>query len=682
MSEQNRDSMANELGTSAKTAANAAKTAISAAKDVAKVAGKLATGNVAGAAIDALRSKTIRNIIIVVLCITLTLPVLVLYAIPSMAFSAVQSYVEQMDEEIMEQISGSGNSLQEFLLGLALWTTELNGKFGGAAGRLSASTLSAVTSSLYNKGEAGERVEEYDSYVYDTVTDESAAVRTIQTQVTKVCSLFQVRRDQYQEMLESMADYFENNPPAAARGYDVFDVRAELNAPVVSEREAAQYIAAYSVQRGNGLENVTLRSLLSWVGYYNGIWKNDMYRVEGVSFYTFKWHGDYLPQYQYEQMTSIPDSERFVVELDGSITELPPPYQTKSFLEQVYYVDKERGITTSYEPYEFLAPVIDESSNEPLLDANGDIVYETKTGLRMTIQMEITLISQDEIADRVMGFWSGDLSEVNERTGTNRGIVDASDPNLLALEWVYDDEVYTRKAGYQTQYFSQLQQTVSQYIGLQSFVSADIDYSVIGATRATTDAAERVVQIAEGELGTIGGYPYWTLGSPGQAWCNWFIKWCGIQAGLGDPGEVFYPMSGGCITTWRRYGGTADGTTVTYTGGSTAEGTAIVVDDTVLLAADRMDSITTHYIPQRGDLVLYGDRERGWIGHIGIVESYDIYTNDLITIEGNTGPGASNYDRGVYIMHRTTTQKFGTNYKRFNIVGFIHLNYPADEETP
>lgn len=680
-----RDNMTNDLGTSAETAAKAA----SAVRDAAKIGTKLASGNVAGAAIDAAKSKTVRNIVIAVICIALILPLLLLYAIPSTTFSAVQSYIEKMDAEMMEEISGSGNSFLEFVRSIGFWAE----KIGGRVGSLNNSVLSDTVSSVYS-GESGEGVQKYGSYVYDTVQDEEAAIHTIKVQIEKICSLFDARKSQYRKLLADMADYFTENPPFEAEAYDEFRVSTEFNAPTVSERDAIQYLSAYSVQRDNGLTNVTLRSILSWIGYYNGIWKTDAYTVNGVRFYTFNWHGDFMPQYKYEQLSQMSLRDEVDIETDSgdtSIWDVDPDsaagetgsdsatIRTDSFMEQVYYVDKTNGVTTEYSTYEYTVPVKDPETGDELYDENGDPVLEIKQGLLMTIRMDVILVGQDEIADSVMGFWSGSLSNVDESTNTNRGIVNAQDPDLLALTWTSDGETYARRTGYQTQYFYDLQQTIAEYVGISISVNG-IDYSVIGGTQASTAAAERVVQIAEGELGTIGGYPYWNLGSPGQAWCNWFIKWCGIQAGLGDKGEIFFPMSGGCITTWRRYGGTANSTTATYTGGSTAEGTCIVVDDTVLLVSDRLSSIETHYIPQRGDLVLFGDRERGWIGHIGIVESYDIYTNDLVTIEGNTGPGATNYDRGVYNMHRTTTQKFGTNYKKYNIVGFIHLNYPQDAD--
>lgn len=669
------ESMTNDLAASAQTVKKAANAAVAAGKAVSKAA----TGNLAGAAIEVVKNKELRNFIIGLIVVLLVLPMFAILSLPAITFAAAEELTNSLDEEMLAEISDSGNSFEEFFTGIGYWVNRLTGNLGDKS------------NTILGTG-AGED-DEFDSMIYDSVYDEDAAVYAIKTQIDKIMRRFESRKEQYQKLLDDIATDFEKKPPVD-EAYDYVHVTSFFDAPTVSEEEALQYLTAYSIQTDNNIENITLRSLLSWIGSYNGVFKTDEYIVEGNTYKTFDWTGTYLPQYQHEQLLQE-------IRNSWQIT----AFDTDSFLEQVYYVDKQTGINVSYEyvvEQEIeLVPVIKtpeetskpseetvsgeegESTEEETPEASAEPEIEwvekvvDKIHLYISITMTVTKEDAETIPSKVMGFWDGSLEQRDPETGLNR-VEEGTPPEYLCYSWTANGNTFTRQKGYQTSYYRDMLQATADYIGIKTIDLGKIDFSVVGATTASTAAAEAVVQIAEGELGTIGGSPYWNLGAPGQDWCNWFVKWCGLQAGLSD---LFGHMSGGVITTWQQYGGYVDRVNVRYRSGSNQYGTAIVAEDTVLLESERLSS--DKYIPQRGDLVFFADTRpsmNGLIAHIGIVESYNIYTNDLVTIEGNTTPGRyiNNQLSGVYNMHRTTTQKFGTNYKTYNIVGFIHLNYPKD----
>lgn len=658
MAENNNSNMSNDLQMAANTAKTAAKAAVSAGKAVAKAA----SGNVVGAVVGVLKDKTLRNILLGIVAFALCLLLLIFYALPSFILAAAQDIVNNIDEEIMEEIDSSGNSTLQFFLEIAY----LSDQIGGRVQTMVWTSLKNFIVSLFT-GEKSVSKEIYEGFIYDTSFDEQAAKDTLIVQMDKMKSRFDKRRDQYQTMLNKMPGYFsqrKNWPAGVVADADELAVTTNFDAPEVTEYDILQYMSAYSIQRGNGMEDISLRSLLAWTGFYNGGGaQKDTYTVEGHTFKTYDWKGDWVPQYQYEQ---------WLQQDAAGITRTD--FDTDDFLSQVYYVNKSSGITVTYpEPTRetrYYTVVDAETGEEELIPYEYVIAY-------MDITMTITKESTEVIEDSIMGFWEGDLSQRDE-SGLNR----SGDPELLCYSWVGEhyiiypytapvlvSKTYYRQSGYQTKYFEDLQETTAKYIGVSITNTENVDHTIVGTQTAESDNAERVVSIAESQLGTVGGSPYWNYGNAGDDWCAFFVWWCFEEARL--VGQVRAVTTGGCTPMWRRFGGVANEVTGYYRGGSSESGYTVLVDDTTLLGGD--------WVPERGDLVFFKsvDKSNNYVVHVGIVEYYDVATNDLVTIEGNTSAGnyISPYSSQVLNKHRTTTQKYGTNYKSYNIIGFTRPNY-------
>lgn len=647
MANNNQEEKKNNLGVDAETARNAA----TAARSLARAAAKGASGNVVGATVEVMKDKTLRYTILAIVFLPLVVIILVLSALPSMMFGAVIDFDVGSEDTLYGNVISDEITFDEAYNDIPVTSEKFNYL------DLFASIITNYIKSVFGLGTGDEQIT-YEKYSFFVSGEETSAINTIKDQTKDIIDLFEKRRALYEKLLDEMKNSFLMDKPANLPEHDEFRVITLLTAPQVTESEAVQFMSAYAIQRGNGTDNVDTRSLLAWVGWTKKLsgWKTVPCFCYDRTFYTYRWDGDYLPQYLYEQLATQQKNEWPL-----------SSYTPDSFLEKVYYVDPTDGITVTFEPSV-------ESRYNHVLEEWYDVDV-----LTMNINMEITLKSSKQISDEVMGFWSGNLS--NHAGGVNR-TVEGVDPAFFTYEWEADGHTFTRLTGYQEEYMENHQETTRKYIGVSSFGSTEVDFSILGATESATQAGEHIVDIATRELGTVGGGKYSGDYSSAQPeWCAYFVLWCAKQAGLYQNGGVLSGVTPSCTATWRNYGGVCSNSS--FSGGSTPKGTAIVVDDTTVGGGS--------YIPQRGDLVIFAstDKSTGQLvcGHIGIVESYDISTNDLITLEGNTGTGGSAAQRAVLVRNRTNGVKYGSYYKNYNIVGFIHPNYPADStsdaaETP
>ena len=621
-------------------AAQSAATAARAGKAIAKAAGKAASGNVVGAAKEIALNETTRTIILSVIVALLAIPILVFAAIPTTLFGAMEDVSSGMDQSIVSDLTDAGKNVEDYL-------NDAPGVSGEVGGRTRESFLSSITKKIQSffhpSAETSDKVS-YDNSAYYVMRDEAKAKETLQYNADKIIDLFEKRKSQYSDLLDDIVDDFAETPPAKASDYDHYNVTSEFQAPDITINEAIQFMCVNAVQGGNGTTAIGLSDLLSWIGYSDSLWrKTDRYTVDGRSFYTYDWSGDFIPQYLFEQ--------RKTQEINGwPITDCSA--EADSFLEKVYYVDKSTGIT-----------ITDNVSYDTEYDSKGD-PYTVST-LTRNICLSVTLLNVHEIADTVVGFWAGDLSE-QTHAGDNRVLPGVSH-DYYRYSWTDPNgHPIRRLAGYQSEYLSDMQIASRQFLGLSRTNLLEIDYSALGAEVSDNASCENLLRVAANELGTVGGYPYWNYGRSGDNWCAWFIKWCMEKAGLRDLSGI---VSGSCSATWRNFGG------IGPYGGTSSHGACIPVDDTMLVNPD-----SQCYIPQRGDLVIFCT-PAGTIAHIGIVDHYSIASNDLVTIEGNSG-SYDTYQSAVLIRHRTTTQRYTPEgsrgyYKGYNIYGFIHPTYPV-----
>lgn len=137
----------------------------------------------------------------------------------------------------------------------------------------------------------------------------------------------------------------------------------------------------------------------------------------------------------------------------------------------------------------------------------------------------------------------------------------------------------------------------------------------------------------EKELSAVGWYK-------GLAWCAFFTKLIYTKAYKGDPklaGIVKSKFNGGALATYNNV---------------KAEGTFEVSD-----------------IPVIGAIAVWQHGSSS-AGHVGIVKSFDIKTNTMYCVEGNTNASGSREGDRVAIKARTIKRERTAN--GLNLKGFIH----------
>lgn len=131
-----------------------------------------------------------------------------------------------------------------------------------------------------------------------------------------------------------------------------------------------------------------------------------------------------------------------------------------------------------------------------------------------------------------------------------------------------------------------------------------------GTVHATGAGAERIVNVALGELGNHekdhSHHKYETFNnlSDDTPWCAAFVTWCAGAAGFLDQG--IFPRFVGCSTGFREF---------------------------KKLGAD-IHLANTGYTPQAGDIIFFSWKGTSELNHVGIVLSAD--ASNVYTIEGNT----------------------------------------------
>lgn len=432
-------SNSNNIGSAAQASANAAGAALSAGKAL----GKAAAGNYLGAAAEVVKNGQLLQIVCATVIVLILLVVSVLSAIPSVIFGPSQKWVEDTSAYYDASVHGSYadavNNIPEF-------SRKYEGNF-------LASMLSGIKGTFRSIfGGENDQQFSYSEDAYSVATQESAAKKTLNEQLDKITELYQDRNDQYRALHASILSYFRENMPEDAPACDVFEVTGSFISPQFTKAHAVMIESAYSVQIGNSTDEIDESSLFSWVGYYKKNNYTDTYSVKGVPFSTIEWQGDYLPQYLYEQRKQekalgLRESEDY-------------ENLASSFLNEIYFVNKNGGIITDYSTRTEVVEtaVIDTNTGKPVIDAStGKAVTETTTisVTTMTINMYASLLGPEDISKNKIGFWEGPFAD------------DAAEITpLRCMTWTSGTQAFRRQSDFQHEFFMDLQKYTCEFLGV------------------------------------------------------------------------------------------------------------------------------------------------------------------------------------------------------------------------
>lgn len=299
-------SMGDSLEQGAKNAIKMGQDTARAAKTVSKAAGQAAAGDVAGAAVSLLKDETTRKIIVVAVLVSILLPVLFLYALPTAIFETVGSFFSEMVEEWKAGVYEGGTDV---IWGAIVQTIKTGASLIADAAKSVWNTVKGIFTS--SGDDAGSE--------YDKMSDTGMELRITQTEddeKTVLTNKIEAVMAKVDARIEDVKDAIDNDNVKNAiynslystygHNYDEFYVQTTVSSSSMSKNTAIKLLSLYTVQEGASLENVKTSALMQWLGWYNRLdsgttkFKLGNFGVTGA---VKTWKGTFLPQYLMDQRT-------------------------------------------------------------------------------------------------------------------------------------------------------------------------------------------------------------------------------------------------------------------------------------------------------------------------------------------------------------------------------------------
>ena len=283
------------------------------ARNAVIAAGKAASGDFAGAAIDIFKDDNLRTLIAFLLAISFFILFCVIFVVPMSVYEGLQGYVDNLTEQWkVDYYSGDSGRFISFL-------------------KATAGLISNVAGDLWNRikesgtgAEDTDRVEDADLNVVSVKQDLlSVYSRKIQAgkdkitarQKTIIDSLTQdARRGQISSIMygrfvsEYKGNYYEydvhyNTTDGTIQSkkvnvYDGCEVVA-INR-TITDTDSLKLLCLYTAQEGNSIESIRLSGFMKWLGYNGSNNRRLEYNLgenENISYSIPSWTGGFMPQY-------------------------------------------------------------------------------------------------------------------------------------------------------------------------------------------------------------------------------------------------------------------------------------------------------------------------------------------------------------------------------------------------
>lgn len=278
--EQNSQGVADDIGNSVGKVAQGAKTIGSALQ----AAGKAASGNVAGAVVDIVKSKELRNVIIACLLIFALLivafPLIIGASIIAIVEAVMRGWIENWDEAWTEQgIASAGSSAYLYTIG------GVNALFD-TLGETIRDGIDAFLSFVFPTDEEGNVTQEDYDTLLKSLYDEAALVGqdgALQYRLNMIKKRVKERGDQIRDVAKNQyeieaigAAFAAGTVEARANdllycGVDMENskVTVDTSAFELSDIQAIKILAAYSAQHDCDLTSIDIWDLMNYCGWYD-----------------------------------------------------------------------------------------------------------------------------------------------------------------------------------------------------------------------------------------------------------------------------------------------------------------------------------------------------------------------------------------------------------------------------
>lgn len=280
-----RNSIADELEQSAKSAARTGKT-------VAGAAAEAASGNIPGAAIRLLKDENVRKGIAIALAFIVFLTVIVLYIFPMAVYEGIQTVFSRASDEFASALyAGEGGNFFK-----AVWSftrTLLSSIWDAARNAVSPYTDSGASLSFYSDTDG------------NIVTGAEAPAGSVYEKILATEEKYDLRRDAVKDAIKAQASsaVYEKAYAMYCASFDkdrdvfngfVWDESGCLKS--LSDLQAIKLMALYATLTDNDFSATQLADYLKWLGWKSG--ENAMIiDVFGTAVTVPGWKGTFMPRY-------------------------------------------------------------------------------------------------------------------------------------------------------------------------------------------------------------------------------------------------------------------------------------------------------------------------------------------------------------------------------------------------
>ncbi len=379
-----------------------------AAKTITKIASQLAAGNVAGAAISAIKDpetiKKVAKVVLVPILAFVLIIVCLLYALPTVIYEAAESYYSELKEQWEQDVYGSSRGV--------LWAAmQANQNILEKVVTDYVKSVWTNLTSLFTRedGDVDDGSESLSENGIELMAAqyESAAKETLNRKIDACINKLNTRSKEIEKaILHRSGDINKYFKDKFAGLYDEWGgTTITIFTNDITRTEAIKLLSAYTVMTGADIRDMKLSDFMRWLGYRNELdFTKTSFNVggqaEGITCDVNAWRGGFMPQYLMEQKkyevehfgTTVTDFTQYMCPaVDMLLVVYSPDFSTVSPVityetRVVYSLDIETGEITSREVQVSIATV--------------------------NIQIMIYTRDVDSFSD-LIGFWDGPLPANN-----------------------------------------------------------------------------------------------------------------------------------------------------------------------------------------------------------------------------------------------------------------------------
>ena len=316
-----------ELGEGMRTGAKVARQAAGTVKHTAAAAGKAATGNLAGAAVELARDETWRSIALLLAGVLLFVLFCTVVLFPMALHEAAAKLAEEWK---VEYYSGTDGRLVSFLkaTGSVIWKAIKGQSSGiGDTDQATDEDLEIVDSegaliSVYSRKiqAAKDKVTARQKQVIDVINRDAAAGQISSVMYGRFVSEYAAEGYEHEVQYLPGTDQIQS---AVVLVYDGAQVVA-LNR-TIKDVEALQLLCLHTAQKNGDLANIRLSGFMKWLGY-NGADNRKLTfslgKNEEIRYSMKSWTGGFLPQYLEDEAAAQSKTEDYEKQYGAAITDM------------------------------------------------------------------------------------------------------------------------------------------------------------------------------------------------------------------------------------------------------------------------------------------------------------------------------------------------------------------------